>query len=126
MLNTLMPATEIDLAVSDAKELFNAHRPYETIDTLSGTKIVLNPHFTEEMVNSLSTSCTAALSDTEKVLLKQFIEWQSYLVDNNISAGSNDDMYVSTTDEKSALIEINNWLVDELAGTDHNVVCGGN
>ncbi|MEA3495602.1 MAG: hypothetical protein U9R42_06150 [Bacteroidota bacterium] len=116
----------MDSAISDVKEIFNAHRPYETVKTLNGDTFIFNEHFTREMINTLTTSCLTALSTTEADLLIQFIEWQNYLADNTIVAGSVDDDYVSVTGEKDVLIALNNWLVDELAGSEHSTICGDN
>lgn len=113
-------------AINDAKEIFNAHRPYETIRTLNGDQFIFNEHFTTEMINTLTTSCLTALSTTEADLLIQFIEWQNWLSDSGFTAGSVDDDYVSVTNEKDVLIALNNWLVDELAGSEHQTICGDN
>lgn len=119
------PATA-DKAVYDAKELFGQHRPYETVQTLSGGVIVFNKHFTDEAVDSFLTNCMVKLSKEEGDLLLQFIDWQNFLLadpQNPIVAGSPEDTYVSATDEKDVLIAFNNWLVDELAGTPHPEIC---
>ena len=115
-----------DAAIYDAKELFGRHRPYSTQDTIvEGVyKYLFNPHFTTEMIDFFSTQCVTAFSTEELAFLRVFIEWQEFLIadpQNIIIAGSVEDTFAA--DDKAALLALNDWLVDELAGVPHPVTC---
>ena len=82
-------------------------------------QIVFYDHFTENVRTALSNGCVINMSKYELALFRDFIAWQNWLIiqDPVVVAGSEEDVYVS--DEKDALIALNNWLVDELSGIPH-------
>lgn len=111
---------KMDAAYTEAKEYFGEHKPYRTVRSLSGPKVVMNKHFTTEAVLALGSGIMTPLSKEEGEFLIHFIEWQNYLLEdpeNPIVAGSAEDLFES--DERDALEAFNNWLVDEIAGTPH-------
>ena len=107
------------LAINDAKQLFGEHTPYTIVPTADVDQIVFYDHFTENVRTALSNGCVINMSKYELALFRDFIAWQNWLIiqDPVVVAGSEEDVYVS--DEKDALIALNNWLVDELSGIPH-------
>jgi len=107
------------LAMNDAKQLFGENTPYTIIPTIDGEQIVFNTHFTDSVRTALSTECVLSMSKYELSLFKEFIAWQSWLVDQDpiVEAGSEEDTFYSK--DNDAMMALNNWLVDEVAGQSH-------
>ena len=105
---------KMDMAVADATSIFGEDTPYTKVELLASTQIIFKPHFEGCVRQAMSTGCIARMSEPELVLFREFMVWQQWLTDHSVTAGSAEDTYMSPSNQKDALLELNNWMYREL------------
>ena len=113
---------KMKLAMADAIQLFGENIPYTKEQMLNGMVVLFPKHFTDGGMEAFTTGCMARLSPAEKTFFMKFIDWQQWLEDEGFTAGSAEDIAGYEDTERDALQAYNNWLVDEMACTPHQII----
>lgn len=101
--------------ITALKNSFKVTKPYSIHRTLDGHIPKLNKEFTDKLEIALVTNDLSSFSVEEARLVIQFLEWQNYLLESNVIPNSEEDTYISPTNEKEVLVQINNWFVDSVS-----------
>jgi len=97
------------------KELLGENLPYVIERRLHGSVVILNQHFTNVLIDSMTTDCVAKMNESELNLLFDYM-YYLYTIKQNVEYNQSDTEGNTPLEIVKA---VDQWLIDEISCSGH-------